>query len=62
MPRRRSPCSSPTPTSRTSRSSGTSHHEKARLEPRWAELVYDGMWFSPLKQALDAFMVERSGT
>ncbi|HMD44935.1 MAG TPA: argininosuccinate synthase [Acidimicrobiales bacterium] len=34
------------------------HHEKARLEPRWAELVYDGMWFSPLKQALDAFMAE----
>jgi len=29
--------------------------EKARLEPRWAELVYDGMWFSPLKEALDAF-------
>jgi len=22
-------------------------HEKARLEPRFAELVYDGMWFSP---------------
>jgi len=20
------------------------HHEKARLESRWAELVYDGMW------------------
>jgi argininosuccinate synthase len=34
------------------------HHEKARLEPRWAELVYDGMWFSPLKQAIDAFMAE----
>ncbi|HTX62191.1 MAG TPA: argininosuccinate synthase [Acidimicrobiales bacterium] len=34
------------------------HHEKARLEPRWAELVYDGMWYSPLKQALDAFMTE----
>jgi argininosuccinate synthase len=34
------------------------HHEKARLEPRWAELVYDGLWFSPLKQALDAFMAE----
>ncbi|HEX3841826.1 MAG TPA: argininosuccinate synthase [Acidimicrobiales bacterium] len=33
-------------------------HEKARLEPRWAELVYDGLWFSPLKQALDAFFVE----
>jgi argininosuccinate synthase len=34
------------------------HHEKARLETRWAELVYDGMWFSPLKEALDAFMSE----
>ncbi|GAC1528791.1 MAG: argininosuccinate synthase [Acidimicrobiales bacterium] len=32
------------------------HHEKARLEPRWAELVYDGLWFSPLKLALDAFI------
>ena len=31
------------------------HHEKARLESRWAELVYDGLWFSPLKNALDAF-------
>jgi argininosuccinate synthase len=34
------------------------HHEKARLEPRWSELVYDGMWFSPLKDALDAFFAE----
>ena len=33
------------------------HHEKARLEPRWAELVYDGMWFSPLKNAIDSFMI-----
>ena len=33
-------------------------HEKIRLEPRWAELVYDGLWFSPLKQALDAFFLE----
>jgi argininosuccinate synthase len=32
-------------------------HEKARLEPRWAELVYDGLWFSPLKEALDAFVL-----
>jgi argininosuccinate synthase len=31
-------------------------HEKARLEPRFAELVYDGMWFSPLRHALSAFM------
>ncbi|MFA5882293.1 MAG: argininosuccinate synthase [Acidimicrobiia bacterium] len=30
--------------------------EKARLEPRYAELVYDGLWFSPLKRALDAFV------
>jgi argininosuccinate synthase len=34
------------------------HHEKLRLEPRWSELVYDGLWFSPLKQALDAFIRE----
>ncbi len=34
------------------------HHEKSRLEPRWSELIYDGMWFSPLKEALDAFFVE----
>ncbi len=34
------------------------HHEKLRLEPRWSELVYDGFWFSPLKQALDAFFAE----
>lgn len=32
------------------------HHEKARLEPRWAELVYDGLWFSPLREALDGFI------
>ncbi len=30
--------------------------EKARIEPRYAELIYDGLWFSPLKQALDAFV------
>ncbi len=30
--------------------------EKARLEPRYAELIYDGLWFSPLTQALDAFV------
>jgi argininosuccinate synthase len=31
-------------------------HEKIRLEPRWSEIVYDGLWFSPLKDALDAFV------
>jgi argininosuccinate synthase len=25
---------------------------------RWAELVYDGLWFSPLKRSLDAFITE----
>ncbi len=34
------------------------HHEKSRLETRWSELVYDGMWYSPLKSALDAFFAE----
>jgi argininosuccinate synthase len=34
------------------------HHEKARLETRWSELIYDGMWFSPLKEALDSFMLD----
>lgn len=33
-------------------------HEKQRLEPRWAELAYDGMWFSPLMGALNAFILE----
>ena len=30
--------------------------EKSRLEPRYAELVYDGLWFSPLREALDGFV------
>jgi argininosuccinate synthase len=29
---------------------------KRGVEQRWAELVYDGLWFSPLKRALDAFV------
>jgi argininosuccinate synthase len=33
---------------------------KRGAEQRWTELVYDGLWFSPLKQALDAFMIEAS--
>jgi argininosuccinate synthase len=32
--------------------------EKERLAHRYAELVYDGLWFSPLKNALDAFVEE----
>ena len=29
---------------------------KRGVEQRWGELVYDGLWFSPLKDALDAFI------
>lgn len=31
---------------------------KRGVEQRWAELVYDGLWFSPLKRALDVFIDE----
>jgi argininosuccinate synthase len=31
-------------------------HEKRRLEDRWATLVYEGHWFSPLREAMDAFV------
>ena len=31
---------------------------KRQVEQRWAELVYDGLWFSPLKRALDGFINE----
>ncbi|GAB2568666.1 argininosuccinate synthase [Nocardia heshunensis] len=31
---------------------------KRQVEQRWGELVYDGLWFSPLKRALDAFVAE----
>jgi argininosuccinate synthase len=33
---------------------------KRQAEQRWTELVYDGLWFSPLKDALDAFMASAS--
>jgi argininosuccinate synthase len=29
---------------------------KRQVEQRWTELVYDGMWFSPLKRSLDSFI------
>ncbi|AHK32244.1 argininosuccinate synthase [Rhodococcus sp. ACS1] len=29
---------------------------KRQTEQRWSELVYDGLWFSPLKVALDTFI------
>jgi argininosuccinate synthase len=33
---------------------------KRQAEQRWTELVYDGLWFSPLRSALDVFMTEAS--
>ena len=30
-------------------------HYKEQVAVRYAELVYDGMWYSPLKESLDAF-------
>ncbi len=33
-------------------------HLKARLEPEYADLVYNGLWYSPARLALDAFMAE----
>ena len=31
-------------------------HYKEQVAIRYAELVYDGMWFAPLREALDAFV------
>ncbi|MQY09819.1 argininosuccinate synthase [Actinomadura macrotermitis] len=31
---------------------------KRSVDQRWGELVYDGLWFSPLKGALDAFIAD----
>jgi argininosuccinate synthase len=31
---------------------------KRTVDQRWGELVYDGLWFSPLKRALDGFVAE----
>ncbi len=33
---------------------------KRSAEQRWTELVYDGLWFSPLRNALDAFLTQAS--
>ncbi|MDY2777861.1 MAG: argininosuccinate synthase [Collinsella sp.] len=33
-------------------------HAKLPLEQAWADQVYSGRWFSPLKRALDAFMAD----
>ncbi|AMT70982.1 argininosuccinate synthase [Mycobacteroides immunogenum] len=31
---------------------------KRRTDQKWAELVYDGLWYSPLKRSLEAFVAD----
>jgi argininosuccinate synthase len=31
---------------------------KRQLEPQWAQLVYEGLWFSPAREALDALFAK----
>jgi argininosuccinate synthase len=33
-------------------------HYKNSMAPKYAELVYNGLWFAPLREAIDAFMKE----
>jgi len=33
---------------------------KRTASQRWTELAYDGLWFSPLRQSLEAFMIQAS--
>ncbi|MFD1435465.1 argininosuccinate synthase [Kroppenstedtia eburnea] len=44
----------------------TQTREVARFKPvvegKWAELAYEGLWFSPLMKALDAFVEETQAT
>ena len=34
----------------------TLHYKQSVVAPRYAELVYYGQWYSPLREALDAFV------
>jgi len=37
-------------------------HYKALVGPKYAELVYNGLWYSPLRRALDAFVTATQET
>src|SRR4029077_12728021 len=37
-------------------------HYKQKLAPDYAEVVYNGLWFTPLREALDAFFETVSQT
>src|SRR6187549_2206963 len=39
-----------------------SSHEKERIATRYAELVYNGQWFSPLREAYDSFVTTLAET
>ncbi len=41
---------------------GATQSFKQQVSIRYSELVYDGMWFSPLREALDAFVNETQKT
>lgn len=34
---------------------------KRAMDARWADLVYEGLWFSPLREAIDAFAATTAG-
>lgn len=36
--------------------------EKHKLDATWADLVYEGLWFSPLREAIDAFAATSAAT
>ena len=36
-------------------------HLKHMLEVRWTEIVYDGKWYSPAREAIDAFVDQTQG-
>jgi len=33
-------------------------HYKTQIEQKYAELIYNGLWYSPLREAFDAFILE----
>jgi len=37
-------------------------HLKRHLELKYSEVIYDGLWFTPLRESLDAFMAETQKT
>jgi argininosuccinate synthase len=36
--------------------------EKRAIDAKWAELVYEGLWFSPLREAFDVFAAHTQKT